>query len=85
MAMEGAAAELVRAAGAGITIAPGEPARLAAEALALSQLSPAARDAMGQRGRSYLHAHLSKERVIPQYEGMLARVARGHRRQEGDA
>ena len=78
MAMEGAAAELVQAAGAGIAIAPGEPDRLAAEALALSQLSSAAREAMGQRGRAYLDAHLSKERVIPQYEEMLARVARGH-------
>jgi glycosyltransferase involved in cell wall biosynthesis len=84
MAMEGAAADLVQAAGAGIAIAPGEPDRLAAESLALSQLSSEARDAMGQRGRSYLHAHLSKERVIPQYEEMLARVARSHRRQAGD-
>jgi len=84
MAMEGAAAELVRAAGAGIVIAPGEPDQLAAEALALSRLSSAARDAMGRRGRAYLHAHLSKQRVIPQYEEILERVAIGRRRQEGD-
>lgn len=84
MAMEGAAAELVQTAGAGIAIAPGQPDRLAAEALALSQLSPAARHAMGHRGRAYLHAHLSTQHVIPQYEQILERVANGHRRQEGD-
>ena len=84
MAMEGAAAELVQAAGAGIGIAPEQPKRLAAEALALAQLSPAARHAMGERGRAYLHAHLSKQSVIPQYEQILERVANSHRRRQGD-
>jgi colanic acid biosynthesis glycosyl transferase WcaI len=80
MAMDGAAADLVRDAGAGLTIAPDECAALAAAAVTLSQLSPVARVAMGQRGRAYLDAHLTRERVIPQYEDVLGRVARVHRR-----
>ena len=80
MAMEGAAADLVCEAGAGLAIEPDAPAALAAAAQALSQLSADDRASMGARGRRYLNAHLTREHVVPQYEDVLGRVARSHRR-----
>jgi len=75
MAMEGAAADLVREAGAGAVVAAEAPLPLARAVLDISQRSAAERREMGQRGREFLRAHFSQDVVIPQYEAILARLA----------
>ena len=74
MAMEGAAADLVNSADAGVTIAPDDPEALAKTIQELSEEPEETRAGFGARGRAYLHANLAKERVIAQYEELLSRV-----------
>ena len=76
LAMDGAAAQLVREAGAGIVIPPEEPAELARAIRHLGTMSPTERAEMGQRGRNYVTSNLSIRKVIPQYEAVLKRVVR---------
>ncbi|MEZ5319811.1 MAG: glycosyltransferase family 4 protein [Vicinamibacterales bacterium] len=80
MAMEGAAADLVREAGAGVTTAPGDPDALAAAIRDLMARPDAARAAMGARGRAFARAHLTRDALVPRYEAILARAARGNPR-----
>jgi colanic acid biosynthesis glycosyl transferase WcaI len=75
MAMEGAASDLVTAAGAGIVIAPDDAPLLARTIEKLSGTEAKERDRLGQNGRSYLRANFSKRRVIALYEDLLASVA----------
>jgi glycosyltransferase involved in cell wall biosynthesis len=73
MAMDGAAATLVSAAGAGLVIPSEDPVALAR---AIETLWSMPRDAlltMGRHGRDYFEAHLAKERAIDQYEEILRR------------
>jgi len=80
MAMEGAAADLVRAADAGIVV-PSEDAAGLVEAIeTLRKLPEAERQAMGVRATTYLKAHLTKRVVIPEYEALLEQVATRRRR-----
>lgn len=74
MAMEGAAADLLREAGAGLVIPPENPCALARALLSLRDVPPRERVAMGRRGREYLGSHFSKQKVIAQYEAVLRRV-----------
>jgi colanic acid biosynthesis glycosyl transferase WcaI len=75
MAMEGAAADLVRAAQAGIVLPSEDAARLVDAIESLRTMPAAERDAMGRRAVAYLHAHLTKDAVIPEYESLLHRLA----------
>lgn len=77
MAMDGAAAELVTDAAAGAAIPPGDAPRLAEAIEAMRGLCDAERLAMGERGRRYLARHFTREVVVPEYEALLQRVARG--------
>jgi glycosyltransferase involved in cell wall biosynthesis len=63
MAVNGAAADLVQRAQAGIVFPPDEPETLAREAMRLSRMSPAERAKMGENGRSFLLANYGKETV----------------------
>jgi len=74
MAMEGAAADLVREANAGVIVGSEDPEALAAAALSLRAMPEADRARFGQSGRRYLLEHLSKARVLSDYEALLARV-----------
>jgi len=76
MAMEGVAADLVKSAGAGIVVAPEDPAELAKAMQELSEMSLSERMAIGQRGQTHLRQHLSKAKVITQYEAMLLGCAK---------
>ncbi len=76
MAMEGAAAQLVKEAQAGIVILPENPSELARAIHLIGKMPISERAAMGQRGQDYFIAHLSKEKVIPQYEAILLQLAR---------
>jgi glycosyltransferase involved in cell wall biosynthesis len=71
----GAAAELVSAANAGVTAAPGDPAGLVAAIMHVASLSPEAREQLGRNGRAYLNAHFEKQTVIDGYERALMEVA----------
>lgn len=76
MAMEGAAADLVAEANAGTTVPPDDPKALADEARRIAALPAAERDARGRSGKAFLLQTLTKNRVIPQYEEILRRMAR---------
>lgn len=75
MAMDGAAAQLVTEAGAGIVVSPEDPIALADAIRSVSAMPEAEQAAMGARGRQYLLENLSKQKVISQYEEILQRVA----------
>jgi len=75
MAVEGAAAQLITKAGAGIVVSPEDPAALAEAIRSASAMPKSERAAMGERGRKYLLENLSKQKVISQYEEILQRVA----------
>jgi glycosyltransferase involved in cell wall biosynthesis len=75
MAMEGAAADLVAAAEAGVVIPPDDPPLLARTLIELRDMSRQERDAYGIRGRAYLRANLTKQQILDRYEEILRRVA----------
>lgn len=74
MAMNGAAGELISQANAGIVISPENPDEMANAVLHLSSLSRSERARLGENGRSYLLAHLSKDKVLGEYEDIFARA-----------
>lgn len=76
MAMEGAAAELVSKAGAGVTIAPDDAGRLAEVVRMIAAMSVEERAVYGAAGRRYLEQTMTRSRVVPEYEAILRRVAR---------
>ena len=76
MAVRGAAADLVQHTETGVVVAPGRPEQLAAALDALARLDEEARAAMGARGRARFEDTFAKDRVVPQYESVLAGVAR---------
>jgi colanic acid biosynthesis glycosyl transferase WcaI len=73
----GAAANLIRAADAGIVTEPGNAAALVAAVTQLAGLSPEARARLGQNGRAYLLAHFDKQTIIDDYERILSELASG--------
>jgi colanic acid biosynthesis glycosyl transferase WcaI len=79
MAMEGAAADLVTRAGAGIAVPPDDVMKLVEGIETLRQMSEAERAGMGARGIAHLTAHFTRQVVIPQYEALLQRFARTDR------
>lgn len=76
VAANGAAADLVRKAEAGLVTLPDDAERLAQTVLQLSEMSVCARDALGENGRAYALEHFSKTMVITQYEQVLLHVSR---------
>jgi len=76
----GAAADLVRAAGAGCVTAPGDPRALADAVLDLARRPPPARERLGSNGREYLLAHFERQMVIDGYERILLELAGSQRR-----
>ena len=81
MAMTGAAADVVTAAGAGIVLPSEDPAGLVAAIESIRSMPAADRQAMGTRASAHLAAHFAKDVVIPGYEATLARVAAARGRQ----
>jgi colanic acid biosynthesis glycosyl transferase WcaI len=80
MAMEGAAADVVTAAGAGVVLPSEDPRRLVDAIETLRILPEVERRAMGDRARAYLNAHFTRDVVIPAYEAILRRVAQSRGR-----
>jgi glycosyltransferase involved in cell wall biosynthesis len=77
VAVEGPAAELVDEARAGVAVPPEDPQALAGAIRRLAGTTDSERTQLGENGRQFVKAHLSREHVIPQYEALLSRVAGG--------
>jgi glycosyltransferase involved in cell wall biosynthesis len=75
MGVRGDAADLVRAAGAGIAFAPGEAAALAQAVDELLAMPDSARQRMGVAGRAYYQAHLSMAAGVQAFEEEFMRAA----------
>ena len=75
MGCRGDAADLVRAAGAGIVFAPEQAAALAQAVDTLLALPESARDGMGASGRAYYEAHLSMAAGVLAFEEELLRAS----------
>jgi glycosyltransferase involved in cell wall biosynthesis len=73
----GAAADVIRAAGAGVVCEPGDASGLVDAVLTLDAMGADARAALGTRGRAYLRAHFEKQTVIDEYERVLRDMAGG--------
>jgi len=71
MAMEGAAADLVSAAGAGIAVPSENPQSLVEAIEAMRRMPEGERAAMGARGAEYLSANFTRDTVVPEYENIL--------------
>lgn len=76
MGCRGDAADLVRAAGAGVVFAPQHAGELARAAQTLAGLSVAERATMGDSGRRYYEEHLSLAVGVRTFEGQLQSAAR---------
>jgi colanic acid biosynthesis glycosyl transferase WcaI len=76
MATDGAAADLVTEAGAGVVLPAEEPEQLADVLRRLAAMTEAERDEYGRSGKEFLRRTMTKNRVVPQYEEILRRAAR---------
>jgi colanic acid biosynthesis glycosyl transferase WcaI len=74
MGVAGDAADLVRRAGAGVCFAPGQPEALAEAVIALADLSPDDREAMGTRGSSFYRRELSQSVAIARFEALFEQL-----------
>jgi len=71
-ALEGEGGRIIEEAGAGWAVAPEEPRALADAVLAAAALSPAEREAMGDRGEAYFREHFEREKLLSRLEQELA-------------
>jgi colanic acid biosynthesis glycosyl transferase WcaI len=69
--LDGAGAEVIDDAGAGLTCAAGDAAALARCVSVLAAMSEEARSAMGARGRVYAEREFGRERLLDQLEGWI--------------
>jgi colanic acid biosynthesis glycosyl transferase WcaI len=67
------AARRINDASCGVVVAPEDPRALLEGIMALRDLGPAVDD-MGRRGREYVEAHFSKERVLQDYDRFFCAV-----------
>ncbi len=75
-ALDGEGAEIVRRSGAGRVGPAEDAAALAANARALSGMTPEARARMGARGREYFLEHFERELLLDRLEGWMREVVR---------
>ncbi|AWL85540.1 glycosyltransferase WbuB [Streptomyces griseus] len=75
VADEGGTADEVRRSGAGVLVAPEDPAALL-EAVQKLAADPAAADALGAEGPRYVARHLSREAGLARFDDLLAEVLR---------
>jgi glycosyltransferase involved in cell wall biosynthesis len=76
MAVRGDAADVVEAAGAGLTCAPEDPRRMADAILALHQMPRVTREELGTRGRAYYLEHMSLAQGGAQMDALLRAIAK---------
>jgi glycosyltransferase involved in cell wall biosynthesis len=85
MAVEGDAADLIRATGAGVTCRSGDAKDLAEAVRRLRATPRAALDRMGQAGRSAFLAQFSRSVLLDRYEVILDNITRPRRDGRGTA
>jgi glycosyltransferase involved in cell wall biosynthesis len=83
MAVNGDAAWLVREAEAGITVPPEDETAMAEAMLTFARMTPAERDAMGERGAAFYRQHLSAEQGLARTLAVMEHAARGPTRPIG--
>lgn len=74
-ALDGEGARVITESGGGIVCAAGDGAALARQVLALTELTPAARAEMGERGRAYCRREFDRERLMGQLEDWMEECA----------
>ncbi|MFJ8881886.1 glycosyltransferase [Streptomyces sp. NPDC102402] len=87
VAGEGGTADEVRRSGAGVLVAPEDPAALTTAVRALAA-DPVAAQALGAHGPRYVAQHLSREAGLARFDALLAEVlgdARAGTARDGDA
>ena len=72
----GDAPRVIREAGCGICVPPGDPARLA-QAIAEAVANPAECRAWGERGRQFVETHHDRSGVVAQYESLFEQFTGG--------
>jgi colanic acid biosynthesis glycosyl transferase WcaI len=80
MAAGGASEDLIREANAGVIAEPENAAELAAAIEKLQAMTAEERAALGENGKRFLFENLSKQKVIKDYEQLLAKAAAEYRR-----
>ena len=73
-ALDGEGARVVQEAGAGLAGPAGDAEALAANVLALRQLSPSQRRAMGRRGRDYFLTHFEQKMLLERLEALMQKI-----------
>jgi colanic acid biosynthesis glycosyl transferase WcaI len=76
--LDGEGAAVISEAGAGVCAPAEDPEALAAQVLALRDLTPEARIAMGRRGREYFLHHFSSDMLIDRLERWCVELATSH-------
>jgi len=74
-ALDGEGARVIKEAGAGIVPGSGDPDALARAVMAVYRMPESARQAMGERGRSYYQQHFEREMLLTRLEAWMERVA----------
>jgi colanic acid biosynthesis glycosyl transferase WcaI len=75
MAADGAAAELIRASGAGLACAPEDPGALAETVLEFFRMPPESRAGLGRRGREMFTRQYSRAVGVTRCEALLTAIA----------
>ncbi|MDO8597050.1 MAG: glycosyltransferase family 4 protein [Sulfuricaulis sp.] len=75
-ALDGEGSRIIRDAGAGIAVPAGQPAALAEAVLELYRMSPAQRQAMGARARSYFELHFERDMLLRKLNGWMNELKR---------
>ena len=73
LSVDGEARAIVEQAGAGVYVPPEDPEAMV-KAIRELMSSPAKRNALGESGRRYVEARMSRERFARLYETVLAEV-----------
>jgi glycosyltransferase involved in cell wall biosynthesis len=74
--LDGEGADVVRAAGAGLSCAAGDAEGLARIVLEMSRVDPARREAMGRGGKGHAQTHFDRDTLIGTLEGWLSSLQR---------
>jgi glycosyltransferase involved in cell wall biosynthesis len=80
MAVRGDAADLVKAAGAGVLANPEDPESIADAALSLAAMPAAQHEALGRNGAEYYRRHLSIREGVSRFEEVFEEVVANSRR-----
>jgi len=84
MSAGGASEDLIREAGAGLTVEPDDSEKLAEAIDEMCRMSKEELGKLGTNGRDFLLKYLSKNKVIAEYENLIKTVAENRRKKRGN-